>query len=58
MTESIIGGPLFRIREHRVGLCRFLEAFLRLWIVGILVRMVLDGELSVGRFYLCLGSIL
>jgi len=45
---AVVGGPLVVVHQHIVSLAKFLEPFLRVRIVGVLVGMVLDGQLAVG----------
>ena len=47
MAVHVVEAALFRIVQDLVGLGRLLEAFLRLFIAGIAVRMVLQGYLAV-----------
>ncbi len=47
MTETVVGRPLLRIGQDRIGLGRFLEFVLRLRVVRIFVRMVLDRQAAI-----------
>ena len=53
-AEAIVGPPLLRIGEHRVGLAGFLEALLGLGIFGIAVRVMLERELAISLLELAL----
>ena len=56
MAEAVVGGPLLRIAQDRVGLVQFLEPGLGLGIAGIAVGVVLHGELAEGDLQLSLGA--
>ena len=47
-AEAVVGAPLLRVGEHRVGLGRLLEALLGVRIAGVAVGVVLERELAVG----------
>ena len=48
VTVAIVGGALLRIAQHAIGFGRFLEFLFGVVIVGIAIRMVFHGQLSVG----------
>jgi len=56
MSEAVIGGSLFRVREHFVGFVYLLELLLGP-IILVMVGMILEGELTKSLLYLPLGSI-
>jgi len=47
VAEAVVKSPLLAIRENRVGLAGFLEFFFRVRIIGVAIRMKLQGELAV-----------
>ena len=55
MAVLVIGCPLLRIRQDRIGLSCLLELFLSLLVPRIGIRMILLGKLSVCFFY---GSVI
>src|SRR5262249_37854984 len=57
VAVAIVRRALLRIAQHRVRLGRFLEAFFRLGITGVLVRVVRDRQLAVRGLQLHLGGI-
>src|SRR5574337_1544686 len=48
--EPVIGCPLLRIVQDLIGLRRLLELLFRRLIAGILVRVILMGQPTVGSF--------
>ena len=56
MSVAIVGGSLVRIGEHGVSLAHFLEFFFRIRIIGIAVRMVLQGELAISALQFYFGN--
>jgi hypothetical protein len=56
-SVTVVGLPLFGITEDIVGLLNPLELFLGLVIVGIHVRVILAGHLSIGLLNLLLISL-
>jgi hypothetical protein len=52
--ELIIGSPFLVVGEDLIGLGGLLEFFLSLFIARILIRVILDGEFSVGLLYIIL----
>jgi hypothetical protein len=50
MTVEIIQSALLRVAQHIIGLGSFLEFFLRLLVIRITVRMILQGKLAIGLF--------
>src|SRR5262245_28156628 len=55
MPEAVVEAPLFGIGEHRVGLGRLFELFLRRFVTRIAVGVVLHRQLAVGALQLHLG---
>jgi hypothetical protein len=51
MPETVIRSALLRIGQDRIGFGAFLEFFLGMRVIGILVRMVLYRKCPVGPFY-------
>ena len=49
MAEAVVARAFVRIVEDLERFGRFLEAFDRFLVAGVLVRMVLDGEPPIGR---------
>ncbi len=47
---AVIGGAFLRIAQNAIGFGRFLELFFGRLIVGVAIRMILHGHLSVGGF--------
>ena len=47
VAKAIVAGTLLCIRQHGIRFAAFLEALFRLRIVGIAVRMELQGELAI-----------
>jgi hypothetical protein len=56
MAEAVIERALFGVGKNAVGLGNFLEALLRIRIVGIAVGMVLHGELAIGALEFNFGD--
>ena len=52
----IVQLALFRVRKHLVGFIDFLELFLGILIAGVIVRVVLHGQLAVSLFDLRIGG--
>jgi hypothetical protein len=48
MAEAVIGRPLLRVGQHRIGLVDFLEASGRLFAPAVAVGVVLHGLLAEG----------
>jgi len=57
MAILVIGRAFLFVREDLVGFLGFLEAFLRLGIVRIAVRMVLHRQLAISLLDLVIRSI-
>ena len=55
MTEAIVAGAFLRIGQDAVRLGALLEALFRVGIVGVAIRMILQGELAVGALDLLLA---
>ena len=55
MTEPVVLGPLLLVAEDLIGLGGLLEPGLGLGVIGVLVRVVLDGQLPVGLLDVGLG---
>ena len=47
--------PLLLVAQDLIGLCRFLEAGLGIGVVGVLVGVVLDGQLPIGLLDVGIG---
>jgi hypothetical protein len=56
-AELVVLTPLFGIAEDLVGLVNVLELRLGLLVVGIYVRMILAGELTIGRLDIGFGGV-
>ena len=56
MSVAIVGGALVRVGEHGISLADFLEFFFRVRIIGIAVRMVLQGELAISALQFYFGD--
>jgi hypothetical protein len=56
VAVAVIGRALFAVSEDCVGLAALLELFLRVGIVGIPVRMILQRELAIGALDFLVGS--
>ncbi len=56
MPKLIISLTFFRITQYLISLCRLLEFFFSLFVTLVLVRMMLNGFLPVGFFYLLGGG--
>lgn len=56
MTVAIVDRTLFRISEHRIRLTDFFELLLSVRIVGIAVRMILEGQFAVGALQFNFGA--
>ena len=57
-TLLVVDTSLVRVTEHIIGIRNLLEFLLgTFWIIGVLVRMVLDRLLLEGLFNVCLSSI-
>jgi hypothetical protein len=56
MSVAIVSGSLVRIGENGVSLAHFLEFFFRIRIIGIAVRMVLQGELAISALQFYFGN--
>jgi len=57
VPEAVVLASLGSVAQHAVGFSRFLEILLGVLIAGILVRMVPDGQLSIGALDLLRGGI-
>jgi hypothetical protein len=55
MAESIVQGTFFTVAEDGVGFARLLELLLRVGIVGIAVRMELQGKSAISALNLLVG---
>ena len=51
-AELVITLSLLRVGKHLIRLCRLFEFLLSLLVARVLVRVILDGFLAVGFFYL------
>jgi hypothetical protein len=56
VTEAIVSRALVRIHQDVVRFAQFLKFFLGVWIVRILIRMELYGELAIGSFDFLIGG--
>ena len=55
MAKTIVGRPLLRIGQDRVGLGAFLEFLFRVRVARVFIRMMLNRQRAVGPLYLDLG---
>jgi hypothetical protein len=56
MAIAVVYGALVCVGEHGIGFADFLEFFFRVGIVGIAVRMELQGQFAVGALEFDLGD--
>ncbi len=56
VAVAIVGGALVRVAQDRVGLGRFLEPLLGVRVVGVAIRMQIEGEATVRLLDLDLGG--
>src|SRR5262249_37723989 len=57
VTEAIVGRALLRVRQHGVGLRRFLELLFGVLAALITIRMMQQRELPVGGLQIRLGAV-
>lgn len=48
MPKAIVSSPLIRVTQYAVRFGSLFELFLRLLVPGILIGMMLDGQLPIG----------
>jgi hypothetical protein len=48
MPKAIVSSPLIRVTQYTVRFGSLFELFLRLLVPGILIGMMLDGQLPIG----------
>ena len=56
MTKTVIAGALVGVAQNVIGLGRALEILFCLRIIGIVVRVILEGKLAVCLFDLVVAS--
>jgi hypothetical protein len=56
VPETVVQSALFLVSQNRVRFTALLKSLFRIRVIGIAVRMVLQGELAVSAFYLDVGS--
>jgi len=56
VPKTIITFALLGIRQHSIGFSRFLKLLFRARVVWILVRMMEQGQTTVGAFYFLIGG--
>ncbi len=56
MPKAIVGGPLVGIHQDIIGFAEFLEFFLGVRVVRVLVRMKFDRELAISALHLFPGG--
>lgn len=57
VTKLVILTLFLRVREDSVGFRYFLEAVLGLFVVGVFIRVVFQGQFAVGLFDLIGGRV-
>ena len=55
VTEAVVLGPLLLVAQDLIGLGRLLEPGLGIGVVGVLVGVVLDGQLPIGLLDVGIG---
>ncbi len=56
VAEAIVGGPLLRVAQHRIGFVELLEPGLGLGVARVAIGVVLHGELAEGGLQLDLRA--
>src|SRR5688572_28371945 len=57
LTILIVFLTFFRITQHLISLTDLLKFLMRLFVIGVQIRMKLPGKLSVSFFYIVSGRI-
>jgi hypothetical protein len=57
VTVTVVACTFFRIVQHFIGFGCFFKQHHRFFVVGIAIRMVLDGQLAIGRRDLAIGRV-